>query len=233
MGCKTGATQKYIILFGLVAMALPFQNCGRVNFHTLASSPSVNSSSTPTPNPTPTPTPTPPPTVPPSCTPSPNDLPVTTTLPTGVTAAQIQAICPAIGHDTECGVVIIATDSGKFLYFTGQGPFDGLDDTLVGVLNLSSQPVAQFNLSAQTKDIFGFDGDGIDGATDHNTSMQIMGNNMDTTKYGGPNVYFTNIANQNTTGTVNFITPVPAAGGTDFFALENKITSTDSCLTSN
>jgi hypothetical protein len=140
-----------------------------------------------------------------------------------VTDAQIAAICPAVQHDSECGVVIIITASGPELYFTGLGPYDGHDDTLVGVLNLSGSAVNSINLSSD-RDIMGFDNDGI------GLSSMVGTNSMDKTGYGGPNAYYTNIANGADSGTVNFITPVAANGGTTYFGLENALISTTTCL---
>ena len=39
------------------------------------------------------------------------------------------AQCPAVGHDSTCGTLITVTDSGASVSFTGQGPYDGVDDT--------------------------------------------------------------------------------------------------------
>ena len=69
--------------------------------------------------------------------------------------------CPAIGADTSCGVLIEVTNLGTtVLSDPTQGPFDGGDDTLTGIVNLSSAPIGSIVLSSNT-DLFGFDGDGI------------------------------------------------------------------------
>jgi hypothetical protein len=107
------------------------------------------------------------------------------------------------------------------LTVTGQGPYDGVDDTLVGIVNDSAKPVTSVALSSDS-DIFGFDGDGID-------TYGAPGNSHDTTGYGGPDAYFTNINAFQTTGTVNFVTPLPADGGTTYFGLENAVSDATSC----
>ncbi len=66
-----------------------------------------------------------------------------------------------------------------------------------------------------TNNIFGFDGDGID-------TYGAPSNPMDNTGYGGPKAYFTNINAGQTSGRVNFITPIPP-GGTAYFSLENVL----------
>jgi hypothetical protein len=69
--------------------------------------------------------------------------------------------CPAVGADTSCGLLIDITDSGvAVLQDPSQGPYDGSDDTLVGVLNQSSKSIGHLALASNTP-IFAFDGDGI------------------------------------------------------------------------
>ena len=136
----------------------------------------------------------------------------------GAMSAQV---CPAVGNDTDCGVIITITDSGASLSFTGQGPFDGIEDTLVGVVNKSKLPIHALGLTS-TQTIFDFDGDGI-------VAFGIPGNSQDGTGYGGPNAFFTNINSSRTSGTVNFIVPIAAGGGTGFFSLEDAISSATAC----
>src|ERR1700738_5525995 len=45
------------------------------------------------------------------------------------------AQCPTVGNDTGCGAVIPVTGTGATFMPTGMGPYDGSDDTLVGVVN--------------------------------------------------------------------------------------------------
>ncbi len=126
------------------------------------------------------------------------------------------AQCPAFGFDTTCGTIITITPQlGAVITTTGQGPYEGADDTLVGVVNNSTVPIKSLVLLSQFN-IFGFDGDGIN-------IYGAPGNAMDNTGYGGPNAYFTNINAATTMGTVNFIVPVAPKGGTTYFSLENAL----------
>jgi hypothetical protein len=69
--------------------------------------------------------------------------------------------CPAIGGDQSCGILIYVTSSGaSVLSDPSEGPYDGGDDTLVGVVNASGKAISSLSLSSST-DIFDFDGDGI------------------------------------------------------------------------
>ena len=57
--------------------------------------------------------------------------------------------CPAIGDNTSCAVLVQVTDGGQFTFDDpSQGPYDGADDTLVGVLHSSSQPVSSIAISS-------------------------------------------------------------------------------------
>lgn len=216
-------TSRSSIIAVSALVVITFQNCSKVNFSTAQSATAAGVTDTGGPGGgTPTPT----------CTPSATDTPIITTLPANVTPSMIATICPSVGDDKQCGVVIIVTDAGESLYFTGEGPYDGNDDTIVGVLNMSSKVVNSLALSS-TQDIVNFDNDGLDTFKINGTNKLVPGNNMDDSTYGGPNAYYTNLGNQFRSGTVNFITPVATAGGTTYFSLENALTSTNSCLTTS
>ena len=141
--------------------------------------------------------------------------------------------CPTNANfaaNSSCGSVITIDTNGVLSVTNPGGPYDGADDTLVGVVNNSGSAISFLNLSANT-DIFGFDGDGIDSAP-----WNVPGNAMDTTGYGGPNAYFTNYGldaahNYNMTGTVNFITAIAANGGTGYFSLEEALANANLVVT--
>lgn len=130
-------------------------------------------------------------------------------------------VCPVVGADTNCGIVITITDTGSSVSFTGQGPYDGIEDTLVGIVNNSSQAIHSVRLTSALP-IFAFDGDGID-------AYSVPGNVLDGTGYGGPNAYFTNINSSLTSGTINLVVPLAAGGGTGYFSLEEAIRAAYSC----
>jgi hypothetical protein len=88
--------------------------------------------------------------------------------------------CPAFGADTDCGVIITITDTGATVSFTGQGPYDSVEDTLVGVVNNSKLPIRSIVVTSG-QPVFAFDGDGID-------TYGAPGNPMDSTGYGGQTV---------------------------------------------
>jgi len=131
------------------------------------------------------------------------------------------AQCPAVGQANGCNVIITVTNTGASVSVTGEKPYDGVEDMLVGVVNNSSLPLKALELRSGMR-IFDFDGDGI-------TTYGIAGNAMDGTGYGGPNAYFTAIDFTKKTGTVNFIASIAPLGGTGFFSLEEALRSAISC----
>jgi hypothetical protein len=127
--------------------------------------------------------------------------------------------CPAVGNDTSCGVLIDAQAGGaSYLSDPTQGPYDGVEDTLLGIVNNTGAPLASIHLSTPGIDSFGFDGDGICsyGVVD------AMGACYGTTGYEGPGTSFANIAADSTSGDVVFNPPL-AAGQSAFFSLEQAL----------
>ena len=143
------------------------------------------------------------------------------------------AQCPAkVGQNTGCGTVITIDGVNPPKIQNLQGPYDGSDDTLVGIVNnipvctgtlsltqACGIPIVSLDLSSTT-DIFGFDGDGIQ-------TFGVQGNEAN--GYGGPNVYYSNISADKKSGRVNFITAVPPGGGTAFFSLEEQLKAATGC----
>src|SRR5437899_11535970 len=69
--------------------------------------------------------------------------------------------CPPVWVDTSCAVLIVfnADGSRTTLVDPTQPPFDGIEDTLIGVQNNSTVSITMLGLSGTN--IFGFDGDGL------------------------------------------------------------------------
>ena len=129
--------------------------------------------------------------------------------------------CPVVGSSTDCGVIITFQANGSITSTnTGSPPFDGIEDTSIGVHNLSSTPVSTIHLvqTSGGSPIFGFDGDGICTFLAPGT---CAGNLLDTSsgKYGGINAFFSGIAADHLSGDVNFITPI-GTGQSAYFSLE-------------
>ena len=158
--------------------------------------------------------------------------------------------CPAVGYNTSCTLLIDITDSGLLILQDPgatlsndpvPGTYDGVEDTLIGVINESSQPVSSLTLSSNSEPLFGFDNDGI--CQDPNSTSGKFGlhcngtvhsginynNPHDSTGYGGLDAFFDHISSDFKTGTVHFANAIGANGGTDFFSLEEKLDIPDFC----
>ncbi|HMF90463.1 MAG TPA: dockerin type I domain-containing protein [Candidatus Angelobacter sp.] len=124
--------------------------------------------------------------------------------------------CPPIGLNTGCAVLITFQKDGKPRVDRdpSQRPFDGIEDTTVGVQNNSNRPIFSISLKSST-DIFGFDGDGL-----CNVSPRPGGCPFGPTGYEGPGVSFSNINGSRSAGTVSFAGGIRKSGGTAFFSLE-------------
>jgi hypothetical protein len=137
-------------------------------------------------------------------------------------ALHATSICPAYGYATAgCDLVITVTNGGATVaagpsYGVANGTYDGSDDSLIGIINNSGKSLSSINLSSSTS-IFGFDGDGVD-------TYGAPGNAKDTSGYGGPDSFFTNINSSDTAGTVDFVTALAANGGSTYFSLEQALT---------
>lgn len=126
--------------------------------------------------------------------------------------------CPPVGADTSCALLVQVTDSGvTILQDVSQGPYDGIEDTLIGVLNQSSEDLGHLSLGSNT-DLFGFDGDGI---CFYNFDP---GCPFGPTGYEGPGTSFTEISADASGGVVNFNPPIPP-GGSRYFSLEEALSA--------
>jgi hypothetical protein len=81
---------------------------------------------------------------------------------------------------------------------TSAGSYDNVEDTQIGVLNMSGSTITSIHLTAKSGDPFGFDGDGISSPNGANSGGTATGagapsNAKDISSgiYGGPMTYFT------------------------------------------
>jgi hypothetical protein len=135
---------------------------------------------------------------------------------------------------TGCNTVItISSSSTLSVAVPDANPYDGAEDTLVGVVNNSSNTITQLTLSGS--DIFGFDNDGIctykfAGNSSFCSASALTG--TDPQDYQGPTSTFT--ITDADTGSVNF-NPGIAPGTSTYFSLEEpptaSLTGTVTCST--
>jgi len=127
-------------------------------------------------------------------------------------ASASAASFPAYGLDPSANLIITFSGNGAASTFdNGYGPYDGVEDTYIGVINNSNKTISHIDLSSALC-ISCFDGDGL-AAYGAPTPYDGYG-------YGGPDGYFTNIAG--TTLTINFVGGV-APGATTYFSLEEPV----------
>lgn len=70
--------------------------------------------------------------------------------------------CPAVDENNGCQFLItIGNGSETVAQDPNEGPYEGSDDSLIGVQNNSSSTIDELPLSVPGSDLFGFDGDGI------------------------------------------------------------------------
>ena len=133
-------------------------------------------------------------------------------------------VCPILGTltDSTCNVQIIAGPGGTFTTIQGNNssPYDGIEDTMVGVVNNSGNPLLQLALAGSSGGypLFGFDGDGLQ-------TYGGAGGAPDNTGYGGQtslgqNTWFVNISLDQTSGTAVFGNSGIPDGGWAYFSLE-------------
>ncbi len=140
--------------------------------------------------------------------------------------------CPTVGTNAAytgagggCNTEItIAANGSISTAVVNPNPYDGVEDTLVGVINNSSAPVTSLNIAGSN--IFGFDGDGICtyafAGNSYCSASQSLG--TDPGDYQGPTSTFSTL--DNNTGTVLFSGgDVAANGGMSYFSLEEPPTA--------
>ena len=138
---------------------------------------------------------------------------------------------PPAGLASDCGAVITITDNGSggvnFTVTTpGNGnPYDGSEDTLIGVWNETAATTVSAIALSSSLDIFGLDGDGMctyygPGAVGTNSCSSADAAGTDPGDYSGEDVSFA--ITDSFDGTVSFNGGL-AAGATQFFSLEDNI----------
>ncbi len=144
--------------------------------------------------------------------------------------------CPStLGASTVCSTIITVTDDGSGGFSVssmnplGGTPYDGSEDSLVGVVNNSSQTIMSIYLTGTN--IFGFELDGMCSAPYASAvtgTNSCSGPTLDPNGYGGNEVNF--VVDSNNAGGVNFVNGI-AAGGTQYFSLEEDTTLETNAIT--
>jgi lysophospholipase L1-like esterase len=131
--------------------------------------------------------------------------------------------CPMIGLSNSCGVVIVVNaDRSVSVYNDSSvGPFDGTEDTLIGIRNESSQPVTAITAFGPSG-LFGFDGDGLCAASiAPKPALCPFGS----TTYEGPGTSFVTDPSNSGDGEIDFDGSGLAPGEARYFSLEGAVTA--------
>jgi hypothetical protein len=130
--------------------------------------------------------------------------------------------CPPVGLSPSCGSLLVINPDTSVSVFTDPSvsPFDGIEDTLIGVQNNSAAAVGAITAFGPPG-IFGFDGDGLCSGYVPGPSGCPFG----PTKYEGPGVAFVPDPTNNADGEIDFAGAGILAGGSAYFSLEGAVTS--------
>ncbi len=126
--------------------------------------------------------------------------------------------CPAVGAAPSCAILLVVEDDGTITIYHDDtvGPYDGSDDTLVGVTNYSGKPVTSITVKGAGSGLANFDGDGLC------TVVSCAWNAP--TGYEGPNTSFVTIPGDLDDVQIDF--PDTLADQTStYFSLEGVLTS--------
>lgn len=135
-------------------------------------------------------------------------------------SAAANAACPAsvgtpVGAATGCIEITLLPGNTASVGGTGNPVYDGIEDTLINVTNLSGSTVNSIHLTANT-DIFGFDGDGI--------SLYLAAS-TGPTGYEGPNTSFANYSSPFFNSGDVLFTGGLANLASAYFSLEEAVTA--------
>ncbi len=136
--------------------------------------------------------------------------------------------CPAIGAAPSCQILLVvnSNDTISVLGDSSVGPYDGSDDTLVGVVNNSAKPVPAITVSGPGSGLAGFDEDGICTYANNGNycdTQQLSG--TDPEDYAGPGTSFTLDPKSQDDVEVDFAGSGLAAGAATYFSLEGALTA--------
>lgn len=135
--------------------------------------------------------------------------------------------CPAIGSAPSCEILLVVNSDNTVSVYKDPavGPFDGSDDTLVGIINDSAAAVTAVTVSGPGSGLAGFDGDGICSG-DYGTWNGSSGCPYGSTGYEGPGTSFVTLPSLPDSAEVDFAGGL-AAGKSGYFSLEGALASAD------
>jgi len=133
--------------------------------------------------------------------------------------------CPAIGAAPSCEILLVVNADNTVSVYGDKsvGPFDGSDDTLVGIVNDSTAAVKAVTVSGPGSGLSGFDSDGICGGA-YGSWTGSSGCPYGSTGYEGPGTSFVTSPSLPDSAEVDFGAGL-APGKSAYFSLEGALTS--------
>jgi glucosylceramidase len=127
--------------------------------------------------------------------------------------------CPAVGSSPSCGILLVVNSDGSVSVVTDPtvGPYDGTDDTLVGIVNDSNAAVQAVTVTGPGSGLGELDGDGL-------CTYGVSGCPFGPTGYEGPGTGIVTSPSLPDSAEIDFASGL-AASGTAYFSLEGALTS--------
>src|SRR5205823_10218673 len=128
--------------------------------------------------------------------------------------------CPAIGQDTSCQLLLVVNpdDTITVLGDPALGPYDGSDDTLIGIVNNSKAAVPAITVTGPGSGLAGLDGDGL-------CTYSVAGCPFGPTGYEGPGTSIKTDPSLPDSAEIDFAGAGLAAGASTYFSLEGALTA--------
>jgi len=128
--------------------------------------------------------------------------------------------CPAVGQDPSCEILLVVNPN-SIISVVGDpalGPYDGADDTLIGIVNNSSKPVPAITVTGPGSDLSGLDSDGL-------CTFSVSGCPFGPTGYEGPGTSITTDPSLPDSAEIDFAGTGLKPGATGYFSLEGALTA--------
>lgn len=128
--------------------------------------------------------------------------------------------CPAVGQDTSCQLLLVVNpdDTITVLGDPALGPYDGSDDTLIGIVNNSKAAVPAITVTGPGSGLAGLDGDGL-------CTYSVAGCPFGPTGYEGPGTSVKTDSSFPDSAEIDFAAAGLAAGASTYFSLEGALTA--------
>lgn len=145
----------------------------------------------------------------------------TTSAPSGAVSVPAPPFteCPAVGNSPSCQILLVVNPDRTVSVYgdPAVGPYDGGDDTLVGIRNESSQKVDAITVTGPGTGLAGLDGDGL-------CTFGVSGCPFGPTGYEGPLTSIVTLPALPDSAEIDF-TGSLAPNATAYFSLEGALTA--------